>query len=69
MPSKPASLHDREIAAIRKLIGQGKKLLVENDRQIKRTNKSLDKAVESESFDPLSITRWQQRQDGPSLNL
>ena len=47
MPSKPASLHDREIAAIRKLVVEGMKMLVENERQIRQTNKTLDRFIRS----------------------
>jgi hypothetical protein len=39
--------HDREIAAIRKLILRGMKMLVENERQIKEANKTLDRFIRS----------------------
>ena len=57
MPSKleaRVTQHDREIAAIRKLVLQGMKMLVENGAQIKAlaaaqraTDKNLDRFVRS----------------------
>jgi len=57
MPSKleaRVTQHDREIAAIRKLILQGMKMLVENGAQIKAlavaqraTDKNLDRFIRS----------------------
>jgi hypothetical protein len=48
------SQHDKEIAAIRKLIVQGMRMLVSNERQIKanaaaiqETNKTLDRFIRS----------------------
>ena len=39
--------HDREIAAIRKLLATGMKLLVEIERAQKKTEQSLDRFIRS----------------------
>ncbi len=39
--------HDREIAAIRKLVQTGMKMLVENERQIRETNRQLQLLIRS----------------------
>jgi len=50
MPSKleaRVTQHDREIAAIRKLVLQGMKMLVENGTQIKALTVTVDRFVRS----------------------
>jgi hypothetical protein len=50
MPSKLEARviqHDREIAAIRKLVLQGMKMLVENETQIKALTVTVDRFIRS----------------------
>ena len=50
MPSKleaRVTQHDREIAAIRKLILQGMKMLVENEAHIKALSATVDRFIRS----------------------
>ena len=41
------SKHDREIAAIRKLLVQGAKMLVATSERLDETNKTLDRLIRS----------------------
>jgi hypothetical protein len=41
------SKHDREIAAIRKLLMEGAKILVRTHKRLEDTNKTLDRLIRS----------------------
>ena len=47
MTRQRISQHDREIAAIRKLVLQGMKMLVENEAQIEKMSATVDRFVRS----------------------